>query len=316
VELYLILLGMAVAVPLVAALMLVRYVPNDRIGVVEKRFSGKGSIKNGLIALNGEAGFAPTVLRGGFHWLNRIQYRLHIMPLVTITQGKIGYVFARDGAGLEPTQTLASNRATSRFEDVEAFLREGGQRGPQRTILREGTYAINLAQFVVITEERVYFIFRSTAGPRSSEKMADCWSRSAVASRPIVIQGRRRSHRHRHRARRTERSPTRARSSRRRSSARRRLATATYHNNFQDPEKFLVAGGRRGRQLQVLVEGTYYINRLFATVELVPKTVIEVGNVGVVVSYTGPDGARPLGTDYKHGELVTRTASAASGASR
>ena len=157
-ELYLILLGAVVTVPLVAALMLVRYVPNDRIGVVEKRFSGKGSIKAGLIALNGEAGFAPTVLRGGFHWLNRVQYRLHIMPLVTITQGKIGYVFARDGAGLEPTQTLASNRGTSRFEDVEAFLREGGQRGPQRTILREGTYAINLAQFAVITEERVYFL--------------------------------------------------------------------------------------------------------------------------------------------------------------
>ena len=43
-----------------------------------------------------------------------------------------------------------------------------------------------------------------------------------------------------------------------------------YHNNFQDPERFLKAGGMRGRQLQVLVEGTYYINRLFATVEMIP----------------------------------------------
>src|SRR5439155_21513019 len=55
---------------------------------------------------------------------------------------------------------------------------------------------------------------------------------------------------------------------------------ATYHNNFQDPERFLAAAGRRGRQLQVLVEGTYYLNHLFATVETVPKTVIEVGHVG------------------------------------
>ena len=52
---------------------------------------------------------------------------------------------------------------------------------------------------------------------------------------------------------------------------------ATYHSNFQDAERFLNAGGYRGRQLQVLVEGTYYINRLFATVELVPKTMVEVG---------------------------------------
>ena len=30
----------------------------------------------------------------------------------------------------------------------------------------------------------------------------------------------------------------------------------TFHNNFQEPENFLRAGGYRGRQLQVLVEGT------------------------------------------------------------
>src|SRR6185295_11239885 len=80
----------------------------------------------------------------------------------------------------------------------------------------------------------------------------------------------------------------------------------SYHNNFQDPEAFLAAGGIRGRQLQVLVEGTYYINRLFATIELIPKTVVEVGHVGVVVSYTGAHGADLSGTEYKHGELVGR----------
>ena len=81
---------------------------------------------------------------------------------------------------------------------------------------------------------------------------------------------------------------------------------ATYHNNFQDPERFLAACGRRGRQLQVLVEGTYYINRLFATIETIPKTVIEVGTVGVVVSYTGDRGADLSGAAYKHGELVAK----------
>ena len=54
----------------------------------------------------------------------------------------------------------------------------------------------------------------------------------------------------------------------------------------------------------MLVDGTYYINRLFATVELVAKTVIEVGTVGVVVSYTGQTGADISGDDYRHGELV------------
>src|SRR4029077_207026 len=80
----------------------------------------------------------------------------------------------------------------------------------------------------------------------------------------------------------------------------------TYHHNFQDPEAFLAAGGLRGRQLQVLVEGTYYVNRLFATTELISKTVVEVGHVGGVVSYTGALGTDVSGAEYKHGELVDR----------
>ena len=81
---------------------------------------------------------------------------------------------------------------------------------------------------------------------------------------------------------------------------------ALSHNNFQDVEKFLEAGGRRGRQYQVLVEGTCYINRLFATVELINKTVVPVGYVGVVVSYVGKQGQDMSGEEYRHGELVGR----------
>jgi hypothetical protein len=49
------------------ALAGIRLIPNKRIGIVEKRFGG-GSVRSGLIALQGEAGFQPEVLRGGFHW--------------------------------------------------------------------------------------------------------------------------------------------------------------------------------------------------------------------------------------------------------
>ena len=66
--------GFLVLVPiivLVVALLIflsgIRVIPNTRIGIVEKRFSPKGSIKSGFIALNGEAGFQPRVLRGGIH---------------------------------------------------------------------------------------------------------------------------------------------------------------------------------------------------------------------------------------------------------
>ncbi len=172
--------GILLLVGLVAVMVLllfllsgVRAIPNTRIGIVEKRFSSQGSVKGGLIALHGEAGFQPRVLRGGLHYLMPVQYVVHIAPLVTIPQGKIGYIFARDGNQLDPAQVLASNATVQDFQDVEAFLKNGGQRGPQRRILREGTYAFNLVQFIVITEERVYSF--PSAAKRS--KSCSAWPR-------------------------------------------------------------------------------------------------------------------------------------------
>src|SRR5574339_1212226 len=105
---FLVLFGLAVlAIAALIVLSGIRIIPNTRIGIVEKRFSPKGSIKSGFIALNGEAGFQPNVLRGGIHIFTPFQYAIHIAPLVTIPQGKIGYVFARDRKLLSSTQTLA-----------------------------------------------------------------------------------------------------------------------------------------------------------------------------------------------------------------
>jgi len=280
----------------------VRFIPNTRIGIVEKRFSPKGSVKSGFIALNGEAGFQPKVLRGGLHYLPPIQYVVRMAPLVTIPQGKMGYIFARDGKLLEPTQALASNEVAFDFQDVEAFFRDGGQRGPQRRVLREGTYAINLMQFIVLTDERIYSL------PLSRDEMQTIQGMAQVISErhgfvPVIIKD-------------TDDKIGIATVHDGPSLGQGEIIapvvgddpknTDTYHNKFQDPDKFLEAGGFRGRQLQVLVEGTYYVNRLFATVEMIQKTIIEVGNVGVVVSYTGDTGEDLSGKEYRHGELVSR----------
>jgi uncharacterized membrane protein YqiK len=300
-------LGASAVVALVVACLFilsrcVRYVRNNRVAIVEKLWSRNGSVTSGLIALNGEAGYQPIVLRGGYHFFMPFQYRVHSQPLVTIPQGQIGYVFARDGAPLGPTQTLASNLRTADFLDVRRFLEDGGQKGPQRAILREGTYAINLAQFVIITREHLYGLmleandfdlfsnmqrvieersgFESVVIKDASDMIGivTVHDGPALTADQIIAPevG-------------TDQSDD-----------------TTFHNSFQDPEKFIAAGGRRGRQLQVLVEGSYFINRLFATVEMVAKTVIEVGHVGVVISYTGDSGADTSGDDYRHGELVDR----------
>src|SRR5262249_31025721 len=78
----------------------------------------------------------------------------------------------------------------------------------------------------------------------------------------------------------------------------------SYHSNYQDPEVFLAAGGRRGRQYVPLTDGTYFLNRWFASVEIVPKTVVPIGSVGVVVSYFGQKGEDLTGKGFRHGEQV------------
>lgn len=301
--LLLLLIGIAVAA-ILFGLFGIRFIPNNRVGVVEKTFAVKGSVKAGsFIALNGEAGFQPEVLRGGLHWKMPIQFSVRYVPLVTIPQGQIGYIFARDGSPLAPTQTLGRTVSEGKsFQDVTGFLRGGGQRGPQREILREGTYAFNLALFAVFTGDGSYYLPISREDAVTFERMATLIQEREGFS-PIVIKG---------------------------SDDMMGIVTVhdgpslqqgeiialtvgdnpkeadTYHNNFQDVEKFLEAGGRRGRQLQVLAEGTYYINRLFATAELIAKTVIDVGFVGVVVSYVGYSSEDLSGEDYKHGEMVER----------
>ena len=271
------------------------YIPNNKIGVMEKLIGRKGSLKSGIIALNGEAGFQPKVLRGGWHLLVPFQYRIHRMPLVMVPQGTIGYVYARGGEELQPDQALASNIDANNFEDVVDFFAKGGQKGPQRKILREGTYAINPAQFTILTAERMYFLEMDPQDRKTFENMSRMiYERMGFT--PLRIRG----EEDMIGIVTVQEGPSLA------SGEIIAPAIEAEHDSFQDPEKFLGAGGFRGRQLQVLIEGTYYINRLFATVELVPKTVVEVGYVGVVVSYTGKTGSDVSGVDYKHGELVQR----------
>ena len=204
-----------------------------------------------------------------------------------------------------------------------------GQRGRQRAILREGVYAINPAVFVVITDSQVFAL--SQVQEKYERTAINQWQeelRGLDGFHPIVICGHGIS---------SESlslegasnddtigivtihdgpslpsgeliappvgpnaligiSHTNVNSS---------TSVLLDHNNFQDPEAFLAAGGRRGRQYQALTDGTYFINRWFATVETTPKTVVPIGHVGVVVSYYGHTGRDLSGDTFRHGEQVS-----------
>ena len=307
------------------------YIPHTQVGIIEKIWSSKGSLREGqIIARNGEAGFQARFLRGGIHFgLYPWQYRIHKEALVVVGEGKMAYVYARDGVPLEPIQTLGRNVESNHFQDAMSFLEARGQRGRQRGILREGVYAINLALFVVITEERVF------SGPvRESADRYESWKAQLASMRafdPVVIGAGGQSH---FRANLADTSASEAGSTP--SLAEKmpefnpnidtigvvsiqdgptigsgeiiapevKAAGGHDHNYFQDPEAFLELGGKRGKQLQVLTDGTFFINRWFGTVEIKAKTLIPIGYVGVVVSYHGAAGDDTTGESFRYGEQV------------
>ena len=322
VETYSLYVGLPLAVLGLVCWLTLRYIPNDKVGVVEKLWSASGSVSEGkIIALGGEAGLQADLLRGGFHFgFWRWQYRVHQTSLVTISQGKIGYVYARDGEPLPPSQTLGRVIDCQHFQNARAFLSGngaalGGQRGRQRAILREGVYAINTAVFVVIAEDRVYTL--SSVARMQEREMVSSWREEllqidgfepVVIGAPIeatdplgtgamtlvdsiglvtVFEG-----------------PSLAPGEIIAPSVGNEPGDKNYHNNFQDPEAFLRAGGQRGRQYAPLTDGAYFINRWFAKVGMIPKTVVPIGYVGVVVSYYGPAGTDVSGVGFRHGERV------------
>lgn len=284
-----------------------RVIKSNEVAVVEKWWSPKGSLRNSIIAVNGEAGYQPNLLRGGMHFKSALMYKIHKYPLITVSQGEMAYVFARDGIPLNPEQTLGRVVPEAvNFQDVEGFIRNGGQRGPQRSILREGTYAINLAQFIVVTTTGIKSIATSAREIGEIQSLENML-KARNAFTPVVIM--------------STGAPRVAAGQIADSTDLIGIVTVhdgpsiikneiiapdigNGHASFQDPEKFLADGGCRGKQLQVLTDGTYYINRLFATVELRPKTIVPIGYVGVITSFYGKQGHDTTGDAYGHGQLV------------
>jgi uncharacterized membrane protein YqiK len=78
------------------------------------------------------------------------------------------------------------------------------------------------------------------------------------------------------------------------------------HNNFQDVQAFILKGGRRGLQEQVILAGQWNLNPWFVSVKTVPMTNIPIGHVGVVTSFIGQAHQDISGESFKHGDLVEK----------
>jgi uncharacterized membrane protein YqiK len=139
---------------LIARLFGIVIVPEDSVGIVNKKYVVVGTHRTlpagTIIALNGEAGLQADALAPGLHFgLWPWQYIVSLQKFTTVNQDMIGIVEARDGHPLKDGRVLARRVDCNSFQDARAFLQNGGERGPQITVIPPGTYRINTALFNV-----------------------------------------------------------------------------------------------------------------------------------------------------------------------
>lgn len=126
----------------------------NRVGHLKRVYLGKPMPSGAIIAYKGFKGPQAEILPPGFHFslfLN-VLFDVEELPVVDIPEGKYGHLVAKDGAPLRKGQYMADAWASDKRKDMldaAYFLENGGQKGPQLTVLPPGKYRINLYLFTV-----------------------------------------------------------------------------------------------------------------------------------------------------------------------
>lgn len=213
--------------------------------------------------LGGQRGLQMSVIPPGSWRINTLLFTVSVERMTVIEPGKIGMVEARDGEPLSGGRVIGRAVGSDSFQDPAAFMRAGGQRGPQMNVVPQGKYRINPHLFKV-TQVPVLDV--------PDNKVGIVTTREGTPLTTGEIAG----------------------------------PELTGPNMFQDPQRFVAAGGTKGLQEQVLLAGRYFINPMFATVEIVDMTEVPIASVGVVVAYVGRAGEDVTGEGFRHANMVRR----------
>jgi regulator of protease activity HflC (stomatin/prohibitin superfamily) len=306
---------------LVLAYFSIVIVAGSEMAVLERRWFGRKMPQGRVVAMGDEVGIQARTLGPGLHFLIPFIYAARKYPFVEIKDGEIGIVESIDGNPIPPGRIFAQVvEGHNAFQDGEAFLQNGGQKGPQIQILPPGKYRINPYQFnitkggaIVIDKGRVGVVTamdgqkipagrllgQSVAG-HSNFESGQVFLENGGQKGPqidILQPGTYRINLNLFQVEIHDATVIPANNI--------GLVTAldgnplpeteyiaksiTGHDDYQDAQKFLSAGGQRGPQLDVLRPGTYYINPLMFKVELDEVAVVERGQVAVVISNVGEE---------------------------
>ena len=118
------------------------------VGHLKRVYFGASMPPGRIIALPGENGPQAEILAPGFHirpFVN-ILYQVEEREVVDIPPGQYGLLTAKDGRPLGTGQFIAAGWPAGKEADMlnaEYFIANGGQKGPQLTVLEPGQYRFN-----------------------------------------------------------------------------------------------------------------------------------------------------------------------------
>ncbi|MBF0492206.1 MAG: hypothetical protein HQM15_05445 [Deltaproteobacteria bacterium] len=297
-------------------------VGGTQIAIVERRWLGRKIPEGRVVAMSNEVGMQARVLGPGLHLLIPFLYRVQKMQMTQINENEVGIVDSIDGEPVHPGKIFSKVvEGHNLFQDAEAFLKNGGEKGPQIQILPPGLYRINPYMFKVEKVKAISIpnnqvgvmvavdglpiapgrlLARRVDGEHNNFQNGQAFLESGGQKGPqidILLPG-------------TYRINTKlfnvgiynavlipskkiglitAKDGEPLPPSEYVAKAVVGHKDFQDSAAFLSSGGQRGPQLDFLKPGTYYINPLMFDVMLDDFLQVQRGEVAVIVSNIGKD---------------------------
>lgn len=204
---------------------------------------------NAFLLGGGEQGVQVATLAGGqSYYVNTRLFDVEMVPRTQVREGTIGLVQAKAGAVRPPDQRFGRHVECASFQDGNAFLLGGGERGRQLAILGGGSYDINPELFEVITVDNV----AASRDELTKAHLQEISIEEGYTGVVVALDG----------------------------AEPRRHADGEVgprvqgHSSFRLPWVFLANDGWRGVQEETLGEGTYALNPWFVRVLPIPTRIL------------------------------------------
>ncbi len=298
-------------------------VGGQQVGIIERKYFGQPLPEARVVAMRAEVGLQARVLQPGLHVLVPFIYTVMKDDMLVIGEDEVGLIESIDGRPLEPGRIFARHvEGHDTYQDGEAFLTNGGQKGPQIDILPPGKYRINTYLFR-IRNTPVLTVAQGQIGVASARDGDPISSGRLLAHRvtghqafqdgeaflsnggqlgpqiEVILPGRYRIN--------SDLFSVDVQPATVVMANQVGLVTAKDgeplpadelvaisvqgHSDFQNGSAFLASGGQRGPQYDLLKPGTYYINPLMFDAQLDSVATVQRGEVAVLVSNVGQEPA-------------------------